>query len=203
VRLRSIVENTPLLVAIILINVAGTLVGFYYYWDQLLAASPVLWVFIPDCPLYTMLAAVILAVYVTTKRSSDLFNFIAAVGLVKYGTWTVAVVLGFSSFYFSIDSKLYAVLVLLHVAMAAEFVLPLLLIRQLNKNFIAIALAWFFLNDFVDYYFGTHPPVPTLDTSLIGAFTFLLTPLFVGAAYAAARFLNNSTTYGTWRGLPS
>lgn len=202
-KLRSIVENTPLLVAIILINVAGTLVGFYYYWDQLLAANPLLWIFIPDCPLYTMLAAVILAVYVAAKRRSDLVNFIAAVGLAKYGTWTVAVVLRFNSFYFSIDSNLYAALVLLHVAMAAEFVLPVLLIRQLKKSFVAIALAWFFLNDFADYYLGTHPPLPTLDTSLIGAFTFLLTPLVVGAVYAAARFLNNSKTYETWRGLPS
>ena len=202
-KLRSIVENTPLLVAIILINVAGTLVGFYYYWDQLLAASPLLWIFIPDCPLYTALAAVILSVYITTKRSSDPINFIAAVGLAKYGTWTVAVVLGFSSFYFSIDGNLYAALVLLHVAMAAEFVLPVLLIRQLKKIFVATALAWFFLNDFADYYLGTHPPLPTLDTSFVGAFTFLLTPLFVGAVYATARFLNNSKTYGSWRGLPS
>lgn len=200
-RLRSIVENTPLLVAIILINVAGTLIGFYYYWDQLLAASPVLWIFIPDCPLYTMLAAVVLAVYVTTKRGSDLINFIAAVGLAKYATWTVVIVLGFSSFYFSIDANLYTLLVLLHVAMATEFILPLLLIRQLKRNFVAIALIWFFLNDVVDYCFGTHPPVPTYGISMIAAFTFLLTPLMVGIAYVVARFLNNGKTHRNLAGV--
>ncbi|MEI7826604.1 MAG: DUF1405 domain-containing protein [Euryarchaeota archaeon] len=188
-------ENTPLLIAIIIINIAGSLVGLFYYWDQLISASPFAWIFIPDCPLYTMLAAVVLAVYASTKRSSDLINFITAVGLAKYGTWTVVVVLWFSAFYFSVDSSLYTVLVLLHIAMAAEFVLPLLLIRQLKPRFIAIALVWFLANDFADYFLGTHPPVPTSEISLIAIFTFLLTPLFIVIAYVAARFLNNSKTH--------
>jgi len=195
VRFRSILENTPLLIAIIIINIAGSLVGLFYYWDQLVSASPFAWIFIPDCPLYTLLVAVVLAVYASTKRSSDLINFITAVGLAKYGTWTVIVVLGFSTFYFSVDSTLYTVLILMHVAMAAEFILPLLLIRQLKYRFTAIALVWFLANDFSDYFLGTHPPVPTSQISLIAAFTFLLTPLFIVLAYCTVRFLNNSKTH--------
>jgi uncharacterized membrane protein YpjA len=195
VRLRCIVENTPLLIAVIIINIAGSLVGLFYYWDQLVSASPFVWIFIPDCPLYTMLVAVILAVYVSTKRSSDLINFITAVGLAKYGTWTVVIVLGLSTFYFSVDSGLYTVLVLMHVAMAAEFILPLLLIRQLKYRWTAIALVWFLANDVADYFLGTHPLVPTSEISLIAAFTFMLTPLFVAIAYFTARFLNNSKTH--------
>ena len=194
-RLRSIVENTPLLIAIIIINIASSLVGLFYYWDQLVSASPFAWIFIPDCPLYTMLVALVLAVYASTKRSSDLINFITAVGLAKYGTWTVIVVLGFSTFYFSIDSTLYTVLALMHVTMAAEFILPLLLIRKLKYRLTAIALVWFLANDFADYSLGTHPPVPTNEISLIAAFTFLLTPLFIAIAYCTARFLNNSKTH--------
>lgn len=194
-RLRNLVENTPLMIAIIVINIAGSVVGLFYYWDQLVSASPFAWVFIPDCPLYTMLVAVVLAVYASTKRSSDLINFITAVGLAKYGTWTVVVVLGFSAFYFSIDSSLYTVLVLMHIAMAAEFILPLLLIRQLKFRVPAVALVWFLANDFADYFLGTHPPVPTSDISQIAAFTFLLTPLFIIIAYCATRFLNNSKTH--------
>jgi len=195
VRLRNLVENTPLMIAIIVINIAGSVVGLFYYWDQLVSASPFAWVFIPDCPLYTMLVAVVLAVYASTKRSSDLINFITAVGLAKYGTWTVVVVLGFSAFYFSIDSSLYTVLVLMHIAMAAEFILPLLLIRQLKFRVPAVALVWFLANDFADYFLGTHPPVPTSDISQIAAFTFLLTPLFIIIAYCATRFLNNIKTH--------
>ena len=194
-RFRSIVENTPLLIAVIVINIAGSLIGFYYYCDQLASASPFVWIFIPDCPLYTTLAAVVLAVYVSTKRSSDLINFITAVGLVKYGTWTVVIVLGLSTFYFSVDSTLYTVLVLMHVAMAAEFILPLLLIRQLKYRWTTIAIVWFLANDVADYFLGTHPLVPTSEISLIAAFTFMLTPLFVAIAYFTARFLNNSKTH--------
>ncbi|MGZ4880215.1 MAG: DUF1405 domain-containing protein [Halobacteriota archaeon] len=194
-RLRSLVENTPLVVAIIVINIAGSVVGLFYYWDQLVSASPFAWVFIPDCPLYTMLVAVVLAVYASTKRSSDLINFITAVGLAKYGTWTVFIVLGFSAFYFSIDSSLYTLLVLMHIAMAAEFILPLLLVRQLKFRVPAVALVWFLANDFADYFLGTHPPVPTSEISQIAAFTFLLTPLFIILAYYTARFLNNSKTH--------
>ncbi|MGZ7199734.1 MAG: DUF1405 domain-containing protein [Halobacteriota archaeon] len=185
-------ENTPLLIAIIIINIAGSLVGLFYYWDQLVSASPFVWIFIPDCPLYTFLVAVVLAVYASTKRSSDVINFITAVGLAKYGTWTVIVVLGFSTFYFSVDSTLYTVLILMHVAMAAEFILPLLLIRQLKYRLTAIAFAWFLANDFADYFLGTHPPVPTSQISLIAGFTFLLTPLFIVLACCTVRFLNNS-----------
>ncbi|MGZ7132000.1 MAG: DUF1405 domain-containing protein [Halobacteriota archaeon] len=193
-KLRDILENTPLLVAIIIINVAGTLVGFFYYWDQLVSSSPVYWIFIPDCPLYTMLAAAVLAVYVSTRRSSDIVNFITAIGLAKYGTWTVFVVLAFTAFYFSVDSSFYSVLVVLHVAMAAESILPLMLIRRLKQRFIAVALIWFFANDFADYFLGTHPPIPASDITQIAIFTFLLTPVFIIVAYAAARFLNNSNT---------
>ncbi len=194
-RLRSIVENTPLLITIIIINIAGSLVGFFYYWDQLVAASPIAWIFIPDCPLYTLSVAAILAVYASTKRSSDLINFITAVGLAKYGTWTVVIVLGLSTFYFSVDSSLYTVLVLMHVMMAAEFILPLLLIRQLKYRLTVVALVWFLANDFADYFLGTHPPIPTSEISLIATFTFLLTPLFIAIAYYTARFLNNSKTH--------
>jgi uncharacterized membrane protein YpjA len=183
------------MIAIIVINIAGSVVGLFYYWDQLVSASPFAWVFIPDCPLYTMLVAVVLAVYASTKRSSDLINFITAVGLAKYGTWTVVVVLGFSAFYFSIDSSLYTVLVLMHIAMAAEFILPLLLIRKLKFRVPAVALVWFLANDFADYFLGTHPPVPTNEISQVAAFTFLFTPLFIIIAYCTTRFLNNSKTH--------
>ena len=141
-----------------------------------------------------MLAAAVLAVYVSTRRSSDIVNFITAIGLAKYGTWTVFVVLSFTAFYFSVDSSFYSVLVLLHVAMAAEFILPLMLIRRLKQRFIAVALIWFFVNDFADYFLGTHPPIPASDITQITIFTFLLTPVFIIVAYTAARFLNNSNT---------
>jgi len=78
--------------------------------------------------------------------------------------------------------------------MAAEFILPLMLIRRLKQRFIVVALIWFFVNDFADYFLGTHPRIPASDITQITIFTFLLTPVFIIVAYAAARFLNNSNT---------
>ena len=198
VDIHRIVENTPLLATIILINLAGALIGLFYYWDQILSSSPFIWLFIPDCPLYVMLAAVVLALYVTTKRRSDLINFITAVGLVKYGTWTVFIVLGFSAFYFAIDSRLYSAIAVMHCAMALEFVLPLFLIRQIKRGFVAIALLWFFVGDFADYFFAAHPPVPISNITQIAVFTIVLTPVCVVLAYFGARFLNNSTAHKDW-----
>ncbi len=192
VRVRRVVENTPLIVTIILINLAGTLVGFFYYWEQISTSSPLIWLFIPDCPFYVLLAAIVLALYLTTKRRSDLVNFITAIGLLKYGTWTALVVLGFSTFYFAIDSALYGAIAIMHIGMALEFVLPLFLIRRVQRGFVVLALLWFFANDIADYYFAAHPPIPINELTLIAPLTFALTPLCTLIAYFGARYLSNN-----------
>ncbi|MDD1721520.1 MAG: DUF1405 domain-containing protein [Euryarchaeota archaeon] len=194
-RVRRVVENAPLIVIIILINLAGTLVGFFYYWDQISTSSPSIWLFIPDCPLYVLLAAIVLALYLTTKRRSDLVNFITAIGLLKYGTWTALVVLGFSTFYFAIDSALYGAIAIMHIGMALEFVLPLFLIRRVQRGFVVLALLWFFANDIADYYFAAHPPIPINELTLIAPLTFALTPLCTLIAYFGARYLSNNKTH--------
>ncbi len=195
VRIRHIIENKPLIVIIILINLAGTLIGFFYYWEQILASSPSIWLFIPDCPLYVLLAAIVLAVYLTTKRRSDLISFITAIGLLKYGTWTALVVLGFSTFYFAIDGTLYGAIAIMHIGMALEFVLPLFLIQRVRWTFVALALLWFFANDVADYYFGAHPPIPINELAIIAPLTFVLTPLCTLIVYYGARCLSNTTTH--------
>lgn len=196
-RIRRVVENTPLIVAIILINLAGTLVGFFYYWDQISTSSPSIWLFIPDCPFYVLLAAIVLAIYLTTKRRSDLVSFITAVGLLKYGTWTALVVLGFSTFYFAIDSALYGAIAIMHIGMALESVLLLFLIQRVQRGFIVLALLWFFANDVTDYYFAAHPPIPINGLALIAPLTFALTPLCTMIAYCGARSLSNSKTHNS------
>ncbi len=193
VRIRHIVENAPVLIVVILINLAGTLAGFFYYWEQILTSSPSIWLFIPDCPFYVLLAAIVLTLYLTTNRRSDLVNFITAIGLLKYGTWTALVILGFSTFYFTIDSTLYGAIAIMHIGMALEFVLPLFLIRQVRWNFVVLALLWFFANDIADYYFEAHPPIPINELAVIAPLTFALTPLCTLIVFYGARSLSNNT----------
>jgi len=197
VKAQRVLENVPLISAVILINLAGTLIGFFYYSDQLLSSSPAIWLFIPDCPFYVLLAAIVLAVYLVTKRRSDLVSFITAIGLLKYGTWTALVVLGFSSFYFAVDRALYEAIAVMHVGMALEFVLPLFLIRRVHRRFAILALLWFFANDVADYYFGAHPPVPINGLPLIAPLTFALTPLCTLIVYFGARSLSNNKTHNS------
>ncbi len=197
VEIRRIIESAPLIVTIILINLTGTLIGFFYYWDQILTSSPWIWLFIPDCPFYVLLAAVVLAFYLITKRRSDIISFVTAIGLLKYGTWTALVVLGFSTYYFSIDSALYGSIAIMHIGMALEFVLALLLIQRVRRGFVALALLWFFANDVADYYFAAHPPVPINELAFIAPFTFALTPLCTMVAFLGARYLSNSKTHNS------
>ncbi|MEM2990128.1 MAG: DUF1405 domain-containing protein, partial [Halobacteria archaeon] len=66
------------------INAGGTIFGFYYYHDQLMNTWPLLWIFIPDCPLYTFF---FLIWYFSklTHRENHLFSLLTATGLMKYG----------------------------------------------------------------------------------------------------------------------
>jgi len=188
----EILKSTRILTVIILINLIGTLAGFYYYYDQLSLSPVYLWPFIPDCPLYTMLAVVVLVTFLLTKKSVDLLSFITSIGLAKYGTWTVLVVLGFSPFYFSINSSMYGVLACAHVLMALEFILPLYIIKEIKKSYVIAAFAWFFLNDFFDYYVGTHPPLPSWGVSSVAFMTFAMTPIFIIIVSLTHKFLNDA-----------
>ncbi len=196
-KVRDLVDNAPLIAAVIVINLVGAVIGFFYYWDQLVTSSPLIWLFIPDCPFYVLLAAIVLAFYLTQKRRSDLVSVITAIGLLKYGTWTVLVVLGFNTFYFAIDSALYGAIAIMHIGMALEFVLPLFLIQRMRLRFVAIALLWFFANDIADYYFAAHPPVPLNELTLIAPLTFVLTPVCTAIVYYGARRLSNNKTHNT------
>ena len=139
-----------------------------------------------------MLAVVVLVIFLFTNKSVDLLNFITSIGLAKYGAWTVLVVLGFSPFYFSINSNMYGVLACAHVLMALEFILPLYIIKEIKKSYVVAAFAWFFLNDFFDYYVGTHPPLPSWGVSSVAFMTVAMTPIFIIIVCLTHKFLNDA-----------
>jgi uncharacterized membrane protein YpjA len=189
---KKIFNNILFLTIIVVINLLGSIIGFYYYYHQLSSSPLYLWPFIPDCPLYTLLVAAILITFILTKKSADMLSFITSIGLAKYGTWTVLVVLGFSQFYFSVDQNMYTALACMHVLMALEFILPLSIMKGIKKSYIVVVFVWFFLNDFFDYYFGTHPPLPYWGVSDVAFMTFLMTPIFIIIAITTRKFLNDA-----------
>ena len=154
----------------------GSLYGYHYYSKQLSQTPAYLWPFVPDCPFYTSLFSLVLIGLLFGVRS-DLFNFIVCIGLIKYGLWTIFVLSLFGDFFFNPTNPIFlqsAVLWVLHLGQAAEgFTLPF---KSTKPWFIPVALSWFLLNDYLDY-FGpaVHPLLPPRDLTVVLIFTVIMT----------------------------
>lgn len=159
-------KNKILAVLLIVINLAGTVYGFYYYQQQFLETPFYLWLFIPDCPLYTLLFAVVIFLYVFKKKTNAFLTVLTAFGLIKYGLWTVTTILLYSNYFFAVNPLMYSILFFLHAGMILESFVLIPLIRRIN---ILPIFLWFLLNDFSDYFaFGTIPhPIPFIDSNPI------------------------------------
>jgi uncharacterized membrane protein YpjA len=157
------------------LNIAAVFTGLWYYQDQLSATPLQLLIFVPDCPLYVLLAIPILA----KKIKNDAYSFFVSIGMVKYGLWTVFVLL-FHWDAYSLPAYLPVTLVFIagHLGMALEGA-ALLPAKKVAQGAVLLSLAWFLLNDISDYFWGTVPLIPTggMDTvrNLTFAASFALT----------------------------
>lgn len=185
-------ETSPLFKFLLIVNALGALYGFvFYYGDALLTTNPLLWPFVPDCPLYALLFAVAL-ILVSEKSNAGWFYFLVFVGAVKYGFWTLYVLWNYWGWY-SPDglSLMYLALFISHVVLFLE---PAVLLGRISvrKEWLGIALFWFLINDFVDYGLGpfsTHPPMPPEHTGTIFTMTMLMTFAFsLGSYWLIRRF---------------
>jgi uncharacterized membrane protein YpjA len=155
--LRKIIEtinsDRRLLISVLLINVAGSLFGLYYYWDQLMMTPWYLWLAVPDCPLYTFFMIFAL-LFILRGKPSDTLNTVTAVGLSMYGTWTVIVLLYFSEIYFAPANALMSSgLWLSHAGMALEGFLLLPYLTKVRPFSWAITALWFIALDSVDFFY--------------------------------------------------
>lgn len=171
------------LIPLILVNLIAALYGFIFFYGSQFLSTPIhLWIFIPDCPLYALLAAIALAGFCFGKKN-DLFNSIVFIGLMKYGFWTVFVLSSFQWFYFAPETSLmYSILFAAHLGLFLEAFLFIGHIK-LNKLFLGISLAWFLLNDFIDYLLAVHPPIPLSEISFIFQATIIMSIAFTGIAF--------------------
>ena len=148
-----ITSSRKLLVAILLINIAGSLFGLYYYWEQLLMTPWYLWLAVPDCPLYTffMIFALLL---ILLKKPSNTLNTITAVGLAMYGAWTTIVLLYFGELYFNpANALMSAGLWISHFGMGLEGFLLLPYLTRAKPISWAITAIWFVALDSVDFFY--------------------------------------------------
>jgi len=144
-------ENVGLRLAwpIVLINLAGTAFGFWYYRFQFAITEPVMWPFVPDSPMATLFIALSLAAW-RLDLNADWIHMVAFFGCLKLGFWTpfVQLVLQSSA---GIADWLYYFLIVSHLAMVVE---GFLIHRYANFSVgaVAVATGWFLVNDVVDYF---------------------------------------------------
>ncbi len=175
-----------LLLAVAFINIAGTAFGFYYYRNMFALFPVKLWIFIPDSPLATLFFAISLFLIFFKKRV-DAFYLVAMAQSMKYGFWTMFVILYFSDYFLAPYHRYYYYLMFaLHFGMVIQ---PALILHKVKvgKPELGIAIAWLALNDYFDYLRGTNPLV-IYDFSpekvmLTGVVTFLAGMLILALLY--------------------
>lgn len=148
------------LIALIIINVLAFLYGLVYYDQQLRSTSPLLWIFTIDCPLYALFMAAVFGLAASGRRLGTAFNFIASAGALKYGLWTIFVLLFYGDFFFA--PALFtesAILFVGHIGLVLEGLL-LIGTSGIDRRVLAMAIMWFAVNDWFDYEVGIHPFLP-------------------------------------------
>lgn len=179
--------NKKLFGIIVFANIAGALFGFTsYYGYQLSNTPPALKIFVPDCPLYALLFAIVL-ILVHAGVRANLAYYLVSVGAVKYGFWTVYVLLKYNSFYFQPGAKLmYALIFAGHIGL---FLQSLMLLGRIKVKsyYILPALGWFLLNDSVDYTLSTYPPLPAYSLNFMYPATVVMTVFFTLTIYIIYR----------------
>ncbi len=109
--------SNPWFVAMLVIfNLVGMAYGYYYYQDDLANAGILDYIFRPDCPNYTLLMA-ICAILIYFGKDIKWLNALTALGLAKYGAWTIFVLSVFPEEFILVEP-----LLILHIGMALESV---------------------------------------------------------------------------------
>ncbi len=147
---------------IFFINLLTFFTFIFYYGPQILRTNPLLWVFVPDCQISALLIG--LSMYIKRLR------FIASAMAFKYGLWTMIIVWAF---------KLPFSLFITHLFLFVESFL-------ISGKPYKISISYLFLNDFSDYFLGTHPYLPYLTLNIpILAFTLSFLSIFFASRKAS------------------
>ncbi|WP_139489143.1 DUF1405 domain-containing protein [Brevibacillus dissolubilis] len=157
------------------INLLGTIYGFYWYKEQLASTEPAfLRVFVPDSPTGSGLFTLVLFTYII-GRSVPVLEALASITNFKYGVWAVAVIIAG----WSLGNEIHwqdIMLMVSHTGMAVE---SALYARYYKLSWVPVGIAalWTLNNDFLDYVMYIHPWLPAElvpYTGVVGLCTVLL-----------------------------
>ncbi|NLK01036.1 MAG: DUF1405 domain-containing protein [Clostridia bacterium] len=142
------------LTVLIIVNILGSIYGYYWYAGQLAVTPKKLWLFTFDSPFSTTLFALAL-LGISFGVKNRILQLVAYTSVIKYGLWAAVVIV--HSWLTGIDPTWITVMLLLtHLGMAAE---GFIFIRHLRVSYqhLAFLSIWFLLNDYMDYVVGVHP----------------------------------------------
>ncbi|QSS98452.1 DUF1405 domain-containing protein [Pontibacillus sp. ALD_SL1] len=180
--LRYLLSFKPFVLLLLIVNILGTIYGYWWYKSQLEITPTIFLPFVPDSPTASLFFCIFLFFFLI-KKSVPLIEALAIITLFKYGIWAVVmniltlIVTGYLPWqgYMLIAS---------HGAMAIQGLLyaPYYKIKVLH---IVIAGIWTLHNDIIDYVFGMMPIYSKLSdfSQEIGYFTFWLSLLSIWIAY--------------------
>jgi uncharacterized membrane protein YpjA len=195
---KPFLTSKPILWTLFIVNLAGTVYGYEWYWNQLMFTAerfPVWYLFfVPDSPTASLFYTLSLLYLLRDSASSQplskgataLRGFVEAFGLItsfKYGIWAVTMIMAGAA---QGDSIVWQdwMLTASHLGMAAE---ALLYARFYTYKLTPLALVaiWTFWNDFMDYHRGIYPWLTDVlldDLDVIEKFTIGLS--IIGIAIA-------------------
>jgi uncharacterized membrane protein YpjA len=170
---KLVLFNKSFMWLLFIVNLLGTIYGYYWYESQLSNTEPKFLLFVPDSPTASLFFTIALLGWLW-KKNWKLIEALALITLVKYGVWAVVM-----NIWTYVENDYLGwmgwMLVASHFAMALQAVLYIPFYKFTFIH-IFIAAVWTLHNDVIDYVFGQMPVYSSLDqyAAQIGYFTFWL-----------------------------
>ncbi|MCS1351004.1 DUF1405 domain-containing protein [Mechercharimyces sp. CAU 1602] len=188
--LLQLLEQRWFIWSLFLINLLGSIYGFYWYKAQLIATDSWLNLFVPDSPTASLAFTFVLLLFALGKRNPLLEAF-AAVTLFKYGIWAVLIIIlgtamGSGSFFSNLHWTDW-MLSFSHLGMALQALLYVRLYTFRWSHLVWVG-CWTLLNDLLDYGWNIHPWLPSVLYSHIPFIATLTTLLSVISLMIFATF---------------
>jgi len=172
----------PIIFVMFIINLFGTIYGYYWYRYQLAETPAHFYIFVPDSPTASLFFTIVLFAFLF-KRNLPIIEALAIVTLFKYGIWAVIMNLLVLAVNGTLPWEGY-MLIASHFGMAVQGLLYASYYRFKAWHMIVAAI-WTLHNDVIDYVFEMMPRYSVLMDYLneIGYMTFWLSLMSIGIAY--------------------
>ncbi|SEM08435.1 Uncharacterized membrane protein YpjA [Paenisporosarcina quisquiliarum] len=170
---KMVLFNKTFMWLLFIVNLFGTLYGYYWYEGQLSQTEAKFLLFVPDSPTASLFFTIALFAWLF-KKNWKLIEALALITLVKYGLWAVVM-----NIWTYVENDYLGwmgwMLVASHFAMAIQAILYIPFYR-FTWIHIFIAAIWTLHNDVIDYVFDQMPVYSSLYkyANQIGYFTFWL-----------------------------